>query len=129
MLMEELHGSMGRDQLPAGNPGRRRRTGTTVAVTLALALVGAGLALTAGANDDGQGRMKVLADPAPFGDDDRGACDDRVGAGGGTRFSASHDGGGGQAHDDGPPTDRGTRPQPASGDDLHPRGHLAGDSR
>ena len=66
MLMEELHeGSMGRDQLPAGNPGRRRRTGTTVAVTLALALVGAGLALTAGANDDGQGRVKVLADPAP----------------------------------------------------------------
>ena len=66
MLTEELHdGSVGRNQLPEGSPGgrRRRRTATTVAV--ALVLVGAGLALSAGGNDDGQGRVKVLADPAP----------------------------------------------------------------
>ena len=66
MLMEELHeGSVGRNQLPEGSPGGRRRRWTATTVAVALALVGAGLTLSAGGNDGGQGRVKVLADPAP----------------------------------------------------------------
>ena len=66
MLMEELHkGSVGRDQLPEGSPGGRRRRWTATTVAVALALVGAGLTLSAGGNDEGQDPVKVLADPAP----------------------------------------------------------------
>ena len=64
MLMEEVHeASVGRDQLPEGNPSRRRRRRTATAV--ALALVGAGLALSAGVKDDGQGRVKLFTHPVP----------------------------------------------------------------
>lgn len=67
MLMEEVHqGSVGRGRLPEGHPdGRRRRRRTAATVVLALAVVGAALALSPGVDDNGQGRAKVLADPAP----------------------------------------------------------------
>ena len=67
LAKERYEGSVSRDRLladhPAGGRRRCRRAGTTVAV--ALALVGAGLALFAGRHDDGQGRVKVVADPGP----------------------------------------------------------------
>lgn len=85
---------MGRAQLPERNPGgrRRRRTATTVAVVLAL--VGGRVGALGGSERRRQRRGEGARRPGALDNRDRG---------GGARSRATHDGGGGQAHDTVPP--------------------------